>query len=647
VNRKERRQSRAQDRAAGPGGPAAPASDAATLYAQAANALQSGRLPEAETLLRRVLHADPAHADAHNWLGVVCQQKGDGGAAVEHLKTAVALRPASADFANNLGITELKLGDFDAAERSFEKALALNPRLAQAHYNLGLVFQKRRQRERAIACFRQAIALVPDYGNAQLMLGNALSETGQHDEAIAVHRGLAALMPGAPAPLFNLATAFKAARRYKEAAEVARQILDADPNNAFAHNLIAKFLWSAGRYDEAERQARRAVALDPKDAEPRNTLGMVLTALGRFDEATASLESALALAPAYPEAIYNLLLASDAHSSPEFAARIEAMLPLGPPRDLMATLHFALGKIYGDLGDYTRAFENYRAGNDLAVAKASFSAKNWNAQIDRLIAIFSPEFFAARANLGTNSRRPVFIFGMLRSGTTLVEQIIASHPEVAAGDELDAIPGLVKGLPRSLGTATPYPECVTEMGEPGARDLALEYLADLDRVDTASARVTDKQPFNFENLGLLALLFPRATFIHCRRNPMDTCLSCYFQKFGPRVDFSFNLENLGAYYRGYRRLMDHWRKVLPVPMLEVDYEDLVADQEGMTRRIIAHCGLDWDDRCLAFYKTERPVGTASARQVRQPMYKTAVKRWRNYEQFLGPLRAALEGGDRS
>jgi Flp pilus assembly protein TadD len=646
VNRKERRQSRAQDRrAAGPGGPAAPASDAAMLYAQAANALQAGRLPEAETLFQEVLRVEPGHADAHNWLGVVCQQKGDGGGAVEHLKTAVALRPASADFANNLGIAELKLNDLDAAERSFEKALALNPRLAQGHYNLGLVFMNRRQRERAIACFRQAIALVPDYGNAQLMLGNALSETGQHDEAIAAYRGLAALMPGAPAPLFNLATAFKAARRYKEAAEVARQILDADPNNAFAHNLIAKFLWSAGRYDEAERQARRAVALDPKDAEPRNTLGIVLTVLGRFEEATASLETALILAPAFPEAIYNLILASDAHSSPEFAARIEAMLPLGPPPEMMAMLHFALGKIYGDLRDYTRAFENYRAGNDLAVTKASFSAPNWNAHIDRLIAIFSREFFAARTNLGTNSRRPVFIFGMLRSGTTLVEQIVASHPEAAAGGELDAIPGLVKGLPRRLGTTTPYPACVAEMGEPGTRDLALEYLADLDRVDTASARVTDKQPFNFENLGLLALLFPQAAFIHCRRDPLDTCLSCYFQKFGPRVDFSFNLENLGAYYRGYRRLMDHWRKVLPVPMLEVDYEDLVENQDAVSRNLIDHCGLPWDDLCLSFHKTERPVGTASARQVRQPIYQTSVKRWQHYEAFLAPLRAALEEMD--
>ncbi len=641
MNRKERRQSRARDhRAAGPS--PVPGSDAAVLYAQAANALQAGRLPEAEALLRRVLSADPAHADAHNWLGVACQQKGDGAAAVAHLKTAVALRPASADFANNLGIAELKFGDLDAAERSFEKALALNPRLAQAHYNLGLVFMKRRQRERAIACFRQAIALVPDYGNAQLMLGNALSETGQHDEAIAVYRGLAALVPGEVAPLFNLATACKAARRYKEAAELARRILDADPNNAFAHNLIAKFLWSAGRYDEAERQARRAAALDPKDAEPHNTLGMVLTALGRFDEATASLEAALALAPAYPEAIYNLLMASKAHSSPEFAARIEAMLPLGPPPNLMATLHFALGKIYDDLGDYARAFENFRAGNDLAVSKESFSAPNWDAHIDRLIAVFSPEFFAARANLGTSSRRPIFIVGMPRSGTTLVEQIVASHPEAAAGDELDAIPDLVKGLPQRLGTATPYPACVAEMGEPGARAMALEYLADLDRVDSASARVTDKQPFNFEHLGLLALLFPQATFIHCRRDPLDTCLSCYFQMFGPRVDFSFNLENLGAYYRGYRRLMNHWRRVLPVSMLEVDYEETVADQEGTSRRLIEHCGLPWDDRCLTFHKTQRPVGTSSAWQVRRPIYKDSVGRWRHYEPFLKPLQAALE-----
>ncbi len=611
MNRKERRQSRAQDRrAAGPGGPAVPASDAAILYARATQALQSGRLNAAEADFRELLRLDPANAEAHNRLAIVFQEKGKTRAAIDHLKKALALRPGSAEIVNNLGITELHLNDLDSAQRSFEQAIALNPGFAAAHHNLGLIFKKRRDWDRAIICFNRAIALVPGYYAAHLNLGDALRDSGRTDEAIAQYQRLVGLAP----------------------------------KSRDARLSLAATLNTAGRCEEAAAAARQLFAIDPRDAEAHHLLGSIVTSLGRFDEAKASFEVALALKPDYPDALYSLAMAAKTVSTPETAARLESLLKMEwPPRE-KALLYFTLGKIYDDLRDYAKAFGSFKAGNDLSGSEPPFDAAAWQANVTRRIATFTPSFFE-RHRFGHDSRRPVFIFGMPRSGTTLVEQIVASHPEAAAGGELDAIPGLIRGLPQSLGTTTPYPECMTEMGEPGARDLALEYLADLDRVDTASARVTDKQPFNFDNLGLLALLFPRATFIHCRRDPMDTCLSCYFVKFRRQMDFSFSLKDIGAYYRGYRHLMAHWRRVLPVRMIEVDYEELVANQEGVSRRIIAHCGLDWDDRCLAFYKTERPVRTASVWQVRQPMYQTSVKRWQRYEAFLSPLRAALEGMD--
>jgi tetratricopeptide (TPR) repeat protein len=649
VNRKERRQSRAQDRhsgAAGPGSPAVPASDAAMLYAQAANALQSGRLPEAETLFQEVLRVEPGHADAHNWLGVLCGQKGDGRKSLEYLRNAVALKPASADFANNLGITELKLGDLDAAERSFEKALVLNPRLAQAHYNLGLVFQKRREEARAIACFENAIKLVPNYLDAHLALGSVLSDGGKHDEAIGQYRQLIEIAPKSREARFNLITALKTARRYDEAAAEARHVLVGNANSAAAHDSLALFLWSIGRNDEAEAEVRHALALDPKYADAHNTLGTVLTTLGRYEEAIASFEAALGIRPDCPDAITGLTNLSTTFSTPPMAKRIETSLRAADrPPEQRAMLHFALGKIYDDLGDYPLAFEHYRAGNELVVPESAFNAERWNDYVDRLIAVFTPAFFGRRKTFASQSRRPVFIFGMPRSGTTLVEQIIISHPEAAAGGELMAIPDIVKELQKRIGTGTQYPECALEMTEDVARVLVANYLAVLDDVNPDSGRVTDKLPLNFMQLGLLALLFPEATFLHCRRDPLDTCMSCYFAKFGRHLEFSFSLKDLGAYYRGYRRLMAHWRKVLPVKVLDVDYEDLIENQAAVSRRIVAHCGLPWDDRCLDFHKTERPVHTSSAWQVRLPLYKTAVKRWQRYEQFLGPLRAALEGMD--
>ena len=205
---------------------------------------------------------------------------------------------------------------------------------------------------------------------------------------------------------------------------------------------------------------------------------------------------------------------------------------------------------------------------------------------------------------------------------------------------LETISNQVVALPERLGGPR-YPECAAALDPDTARDLAREYLAVLDAVNPHAARVTDKMPMNFQNLGLIALMFPSAAFVHCRRDPVDVCLSCYFAKFGRFLDFSYSLENLGAFYRGYWRLMSHWRRVLPVQMLEVDYEETVADQEGVSRRLIAHCGLEWDDRCLQFHKTERAVRTASVWQVRQPIYKTSVERWRRYERHLGPLIAAL------
>jgi len=634
---------RAQERRSGASatGPLGP-NQAALLFAQAGAALQGGRLPEAEALFRQVLSLDPGHADAHNWLGVVLQQKGESGEALGHLRQAVALAPASADFANNLGIAELGAGNVDGARRALEKAVKLNPRLPAAHHNLGLVFQKRRELEPAIACFRRAIALAPDYVNAHLNLGNALQDSGHIDEAIVQYRKLVALAPKSREARFNLASVLNAAKRLAEAEREAREAVSLDPRGIEAGNLLVSVLSTLEHYDEAMAEARRVLALDPKCVEAHNRLGTILTTLGRFDEAISCFQASLAAQPDNAGALFGLANASKEYSSPEMADRIERSLGRDLSQEHRSMLHFALGKIYDDMGDYARAFENYRVANELAVPEAWFDAKIWTAYVDRVVATFTPDFFARRKAFGSPSRRSIFIFGMPRSGTTLTEQIVASHPLVAAGGELGTVADLVAGLPARLKSESRFPECATEITEETAGRLAADYLAALDKVDADAQRVTDKMPLNFQNLGLIALMFPQATFIHCRRDPLDTCLSCYFQKFGRGLDFSYSFENLGAYYRGYRRLMAHWREALPVAVLEVGYEDMVADQEGTSQRIIAHCGLEWDDRCLAFHKTERAVRTASVWQVRQPVYKTAVKRWQRYEPFLGPLRAALE-----
>ncbi len=710
MNRKERRQSRAQDRAAGPGGRGVPASDAAMLYARAANALQSGRLPEAETLFQEVLRVDPGHADAHNWLGVVCQQKGDGGAAVEHLKTAVALRPASADFANNLGIAELKLGDLDAAERSFEKALVLNPRLAQAHYNLGLVFQKRREDARAIACFENAIELVPNYLEAHLTLGNVFGDGGRSAEAIAQYRKLTALAPGFARGWYNLGLALKVQGEFAEAAGAFERAIASDPrmagaynglgtihlnlgrtaaaaqcferalalepdsfdahnnlgtalvksgraseaipwferalarnpNSAEAHTNLGTALYVQQRLDEATEHFHRAIGIAPDHADPMTSLGMICLARGKLKEAGAYFERSLAMNPDHAAAMQEQL-GLGAVLNRETSDKIEAMLRESHmPLDERVAFHFVLGRVYDGLGDFARAFSNFEQGHTLLGGAQAFDPEGRDRHIASVIRVFDRDFFASRAGWGNDSELPIFIVGMPRSGTTLVEQILSAHPEVAGAGELPHIPEMTAALAGRFGLSAPYPDAAALLRADSARDLASGYLGRIGEDRDGFARVTDKLPGNYMHLGFIALLFPKARIIHCRRDPLDTCLSCYVTRFYQAHNYTHDLRSLGLYYRGYRRLMDHWRKLQPLQMFEVDYEDVIADQEGMSRRLIAYCGLEWDARCLEFHKSERPVFTASIAQVRRPIYKDSVGRWRHYEPFLKPLQAALE-----
>jgi hypothetical protein len=250
---------------------------------------------------------------------------------------------------------------------------------------------------------------------------------------------------------------------------------------------------------------------------------------------------------------------------------------------------------------------------------------------------FTPAFFAERRGVfGSPSDVPVFIVGMQRSGTTLTEQIAASHPQVYGAGELEhirRIAGMIKiGRPEST---------VRQLTSADSLALAGDYLRKVREIGGDALRIVDKMPHNFQYLGLIAILFPKARIIHCTRDPMDNCVSCFTQSFTGHHGYNTDLRQLGLYYREYRRLMDHWRRVLPIPMLEIDYEEMVADQETQSRRLIDFLGLDWDPACLNFHETDRSVQTASRWQVRQPIYKTSVKRWKDYEKHLGPLKKAL------
>jgi hypothetical protein len=308
-----------------------------------------------------------------------------------------------------------------------------------------------------------------------------------------------------------------------------------------------------------------------------------------------------------------------------------------------ADLHFALGKLYDDCREYDAAFAHFREGNALVRRGYSYDPAEFEHQVDRLISVYTREFFTGRRHYGTDSDQPVFIFGMPRSGTTLVEQILASHPEVHGAGELTYFNEAVSEPRHGLWTAETYPERLLELGAGEVRFLGEAYLQRLRRDAATAPRITDKMPQNFLCLGFIALLFPRAHYIHCRRDARATCLSVYFSYFAGVHPYAYDLSELGRYYRQYLRLMEHWRAVLPVRILDVEYEKLVGHPETESRRLIAHVDLPWDDRCLAFAETERPVRTRSLWQIRQPIYAESLEKWRNYERHLQPLLEALAG----
>jgi hypothetical protein len=444
-----------------------------------------------------------------------------------------------------------------------------------------------------------------------------------------------------------------------------RQALAAQPNNANALNLLgivahqmASVKLVAAReqrakLDEAIALYRQAIRIKPNYAEAHANLGVALEQQGKLEDAREAFEKAIEAAPARA-ATYRLLsavkqfTAADPHiASMENMAR--GMTSLSP--DEQIDLRFALGKAYRDLGDHAKSFYHLFEGNALKRKRIVYDEQAMLATFDRIRAVFTSKHMRDHEGSGYASSVPVFIVGMPRSGTTLIEQILASHPQVFAAGEVMDLPRVAASVCEPPGATVPYPEMVPSMTADRFKALGAAYLQRLTARAPTAFCITDKLPGNFRLLGLIHLALPNARIIHVRRDPIDTCLSCFSRLFTGLQPFAYDLGELGRFYRAYESLMAHWRAVLPAGvMLEVQYEDLVADFAPQARRIVAYCGLEWDERCAAFHETQRPVRTASATQVRQPLYRSAVGRAQPYAAMLGPLIEALrteDGGQRA
>jgi tetratricopeptide (TPR) repeat protein len=651
---------------------------APTLHLYGVIAHSIGNLPAAIDLFSHAVAADGGVAQFQADLAETYRLAGRLEEALAFGRRALTLAPENVQLLNNLGIVHYERGAFEEAAAFFERAIEREPGFAEAHCNLGNTLRARGGAEEAAAAYRKAIALKPSYAAAFNNLGTALRDLGRLEEAEAAYRAAFALNPDDPMVLDNLALALRDLERLDEASALLDASLSLAPENGRTLTHVALVRLDQNRAAEAHDAARRAVALLPGDPETLNAMGLSLQELGRVEEALKFYRLALACKPDFAGAYNNignvlkqegrLAEAHDAYARSliidprqaevyvnladtrkvkrgdawlagmeDFAGEMESLRPTARMR-----LHFALAKAHDDLGDYDLAFRHMREANALKRTQIAYDETASLELFDRIRETFDAPLIEAKSGAGDPDAPPIFILGMPRSGSTLVEQILASHPLVHGAGELPHLGEIVGDLRAQGDAALAFPEIAQAMDLQDFGKLGREYVARLRQYSATAAHITDKMPSNFCFVGLIHLALPQARIIHVTRDPLDTCLSCFSRLFSAEQNHTYDLAELGRFYRKYAELMAHWRQVLPEGrMLELRYEDVVGDLEAEARRMTAYCGLEWSESCLAFHKTNRPVKTASASQVRRPIYKTAQNRSRHYREHLAPLIAAL------
>jgi tetratricopeptide (TPR) repeat protein len=522
--------------------------------------------------------------------------------AVAPLREAALLQPSNPTVQHDLGLACLEVGRLPEAIAAFQRAVSSNPRYADAYFRLGIALEKLGDLGSAIVAYHRATELLPSLTEAWFRAGALVHTMGHRDEAIGCFRRAAA----------------------------------SGPKTRFGRLGAARALLTEDRDVEAERVLRETLVLDPANALAHDLLGNLLSEFGRFEEAHECFTRAVTIAPLMAGSYYDLVRCRPVTTADEgLLARMEAALAT-PGLEVAQRLrvHLALGKAADDLGRYALAMQHFDAADAVRQGSASFDSAAFDTEINRLIERCTPDLIARAPELGRGDTTPILIIGMPRSGTTLIEQIVSSHPAVVAGGELN--------FWNERGAAW-HQAGPDEPKAPFLDQAATRYLGVLRALGPKSARVTDKMPFNFLWAGLIHLAFPRATIIHCRRAAIDTGLSIHQTLFHPGLAFPTGGSKLVAYFRSYQRLTAHWRRVLPADrFIEVEYEDLTREPEPVIRRIIAGCGLPWEDACLRPERNPRAVKAPSKWQTRQPINRGSVERWRRYEPWLGPLRALLD-----
>jgi len=649
------------------------------MLVAAQQARQSGLVSQAESLYRDALKQAPEAWDVRQQFAMLLATTGRAEEAARQFRLIARANPTHAASHANLATALAESDQFDEAIKEFQRALTLNPHLLGARIALAETLRRVNRLEESAANYKSVLDKDKVNHGAFNGLGLTYRDMGDFPRALECFEHAVGLAPKNPEYRMNFGAALRNQELNALAVEQFYEAVKLKPTWLEAVVLLGDVLRKQHRYDDAKECFERAQQLKPNEPELYERLGYVYLDMG---DSGRALETFGRVHSEYPgrytprlglarshmlagdsEEAINILktllkdfpqeAAPYAHlaSSRKFAPHDALIEPLqqladSTPDEAPAAipLSFALGKIFDDCKDWDRAWNYYERGNRLRNAKYQYQLAKQEAQFDALMSVFSREFIEEHRDFGIENMLPVIIVGMPRSGTTLTEQIISSHPQVFGAGEVIFWTHAEQEVQYALKTREPYPPCIHLMTKLQGQEIADRYIALLRKIageGISPTRITDKMPHNFIQLGLISLLFPKAPIIHCKRNAMDNCLSIYFQNFADEHPYAYDLMHLGHHYREYERLMSHWQQVLPGRILDINYEDTIADPEYWSRKLIEHVGLDWDDACLAPHKLERAVKTASQWQVRQPIYKTSVERWKNYEKHLAPLKKAL------
>ncbi len=638
------------------------------MYAHAVSCHQEGRLAEAEALYRQILSTDAYHADSLHMLGVLACQVGHFKQAVELINRAIMLNPGAAIYHSDLGLALRGQGRMDEAISCYEQALAIKPDVPEVLNTLGAALHHQGRVDEAVARYEQALAVRPDYPEALNNFGNLLKGQGRLDEAISCYERALAIKPDVPEVLNNLGTALYHQGRLDEAINCYERALAIRPDYPDALNNFGNLLRGQGRLDEAVARYEQVLAIRPDYPDALNNLGNALNDQGRVEEAIARYEQALAIRPDYPEALNNLgvalyeqgrleqavacykkalainpddaechrhlgLLKTYRHGDPHIPV-LRRLYEATSNKSVRMHASFALAKACEDMNELDESFAFYAEGNKLRKEELGYTIDQDRKLFDQIKSAFDRPDVPARVPL--RSTVPILIVGMPRSGTSLVEQILASHSDVYGAGELRTLETLVRQH---------FPDMPDFDLAAASSRITADYLDGLDRMAGERHFVSDKMPGNFRWLGFLLSVQPDIRIIHTTRDPMAVCWSNFKQYFPAHgLGFPYDLSDLAEYYLMYEELMRFWHERFPGRIYELSYEQLTENQEIETRKLLDYCGLDWEDRCLEFEKTERSVKTASAAQIRSRMYQGSSKAWCKFESHLGPLIEGLANG---